>query len=277
MPGFVRSLIVFITIFCGFILETGCSREKILRLKDKETIRWYQMIQDVKDKKIILIGKLQDEPKHQEYQLRVIKDLHEQGIPISIGLEMFRAKDQAVLDGWVAGNLTLDQFLSSNPYKPLPVYKDIFLFSKERKVPLIGLTVPAEIPIRVARTGFGSLSEGEIQQLPAGISCNVDDTYREYIKRFYPSLRSGKEFTKFCEAQLIQDNAMALYTLKYIEKYPRSTVIILSEYNRAWKRATPRQIERLHRSHTICVILPELTKIERSIMTGEDADFLILK
>ena len=89
MKCFPKPLVVFITISCIFILEIGCSRERILRLKDKETIRWDEMIQDVKDKKIILIGEYQEDLKHHEYQLRVIKALHEQGIPVVIGLEIF--------------------------------------------------------------------------------------------------------------------------------------------------------------------------------------------
>jgi uncharacterized iron-regulated protein len=278
MKCFPKFLVVFITI--SFIFGIGCSRERILRLKDKETIHWDEMIQDVKHKKIILIGEYQDDLKHHEYQLRLIKALHEQGIRVVVGLEMFRTNDQTVLDSWVSGKLTLDQFLpsySANWYKPWPAYKDIFLFSREKKIPLIGLSVPAEIPAKVEKRGFASLSQEEVRQLPPGISCNVDDTYMEYIKRFYPARSSGKEFINFCEAQIIQDNAMALNALKYLERYPNSTAIILSEWNHAWKRAIPRDIERLRSGYTISVILPEFTKFERSIMTVEDADFLILQ
>jgi uncharacterized iron-regulated protein len=237
------------------------------------------MVKEVTDKKIILIGELNNEPKHHDYQLRLIKALYEKGISIAIGLEMFRANDQAILNKWVAGDLTLDQFLpiySANWRDPWSLYEDIFLFSKQKKIPLIGLNVPPEIPGKIARMGFVSLSEEEIRQLPPGIRCDVDETYIGYIKRVYSGRSSGKEFVNFCEAQMVWDNAMALYTLKYLEKYPNSTVVVLSAWDHAWKRATPRQIERLDRRYTVSVILPELIKTERDIMTAEDADFLIL-
>jgi len=125
---------------------------------------------------------------------------------------------------------------SANWYKPWPAYRDIFLFSREKKIRLIGLNVPAEIPANVKKQGYASLSQEEIRQLPPGISCNVDETYVEYIKRFYRVRPSGKEFINFCEAQIIRDNAMALYTLKYLERYPNSTVIILSEWNHALEK-----------------------------------------
>ena len=280
MKCFPKPLVIFVAISCMFILETGCSRERILRLKDKETIRWDAMIQDVKDKKIILIGEFGEDPGHHEYQLRVIKALLEQGVPVVIGLEMVRANDQAALDSWVSGKLTLDQFLpsySTKWYNPWSVHKDILLFSREKKIPLIGLNVPVEIPAKVARQGFDSLSQEEMRQLPPGISCNVDGIYMEYIKRFYSGRPSGKEFINFCEAQIVGDNVVALHTLKYLERYPKATAIIFSEWSHAWKGAIPKQIERLRSGYTISVILPELTKMDRGIMTLGDADFLILR
>jgi uncharacterized iron-regulated protein len=275
-----KPLIVLLAMFSLLIFLNGCSKDRVLRLKGKEIIRWDQMIQEVKDKKIILFGELPEELEHHKYQLRIIKALYGQGIPIAIGLEMFRANDQTVLDNWVAGNLTLDQFLprySANWRRPWSLYRDIFLFSRDKRIPLIGLNVPEEIPRSVAKRGFSALSEEETRQLPPGISCNVDETYMEFIKRVYSVRSSGKEFSNFCEAQMVWDNAMALHAVKYLEKHPQSSVIILSGVDHAWKRAIPRQIERLRSGYTVSVILPELTKIERDVMTVEDADFLILR
>jgi uncharacterized iron-regulated protein len=280
MKHVLKGVIYLITLSGIALLGGGCSRDEILNLKDRETIHWDQMIQEIKGKKIIFVGELHEDPKHHKYQLRVIKALYEQGIPIAIGLEMFRANDQGLLDGWVGGNLTLDQFLpiySANWHGPWSLYEDVFLFSKDKKIPMIALNVPSEIPWKVARTGFASLREEEIRQLPPGIRCDVDETYIGYIKRVYAGRSSGKEFVNFCEAQMVWDNAMALYTLKYLERYPNATVLVLSSWDHAWKRAAPRQIARLNSRYTLSVILPELVKTERNIMTAEDADFLILK
>ena len=280
MNDFVRPLLAFMTILSILMLGAGCTKDKVLRLKDKEIIRWDQMMQEVKDKNIILIGGLHEEPKHHKYQLRIIKGLYEQGLPIAIGLEMFKASEQPVLDNWVAGHLTLDHFLAtySTGWPGLwPLHRDIFLFAKDGKIPLIGLNVPPEIPMNVARKGYASLSKEEARQLPPGISCNVDETYMEFIKRVYSVRSSGKDFINFCEAQMVWDNAMALHALQYLERHPQATVIILSGTDHAWKRAIPRQIERLRGGYTLSVILPEHTNIEREIMTVDDTDFLLLQ
>jgi uncharacterized iron-regulated protein len=280
MKHFPKDVACLIILFGIFLLGGGCSKDEVLRLEDRKTVHWDQMIQEVKGSKVIFIGELHSEPKHHEYQLRVIKALHGQGMPIAIGLEMFRANDQGFLDGWVSGNLALNQFLpvyASNWRVPWSLYEGIFLFSKDKKIPLIGLNVPSEIPGRVARDGFASLSEGEIRQLPPGIRCDVDETYREYIRRVYPGRSSAKGFVNFCEAQMVWDNAMALYVLKYVEKYPDSALLVLSGWDHAWKRARPRQVRRFNNRYALSVILPELIKTEREIVTAEDADFLILK
>ena len=280
MNYFFRPLLAFITIFSILLLGGGCTKDRVLRLKDKEIIRWGQMMQEVKDKKIILIGGLSEEPKHHKYPLRIIKGLYEQGLPIAIGLELFKASDQPTLDNWVAGHLTLDQFLtvySASWPDSWALYKDILHFAKDGNIPLIGLNVPPDIPRNVANKGYASLSKEETRQLPPGMTCNVDETYMEFIKRTYSVRSSGKDFNNFCEAQMVWDNAMALHALQYLEKHPQSTVIIFSATDHAWKRAIPRQIERLRSGYTLSVILPEHTTIEREIMSVDDADFLILQ
>ena len=82
----------------------------------------------------------------------------------------------------------------------------------------------------------------------------------------------------FCQAQIVWDNAMALYTIKYLEKNPGSTVVILTGTSHAWRRAIPQQIKRLNSAYSISVILPEIPdRIGKDSITLDDADFLILQ
>lgn len=280
MTNFHRNLFLFGSLLGILMLVNGCTDPRILRMKDKEIITFDQMIQELKGRKMILIGELHDEPKHHEYELRIIKALCEQGIPISIGLEMVRANSQKVLDQWTLGDLPLERFLPvyrENWSVPWSLYKDIFIFARDQRIPLIGLNIPTEITNKVAQKGFSSLTEEETMRLPPGISCDVDSIYREFIMRAFRVHRMGEEFVNFCEAQMVWDNAMALHTLEYVSKNPTRTVIILTGTGHAWKRAIASQIERLSRAISIAVVLPEFPgEIERNIMTTEDTDFLIL-
>lgn len=282
MKNLIRLFIVFTVIIGIFTFGiNGCSKyEKILRVKDRKKISFNQMIKEIKDKKIILIGELHNNYKHHTYQLQIIKALHERGIQIAVGLEMFRATNQKELDRWVSGNVTLKEFLPlyyDNWSFPWPLYKDIFLFSGNKKIPLIGLNVPSEITTKVAQRGFSSLTKQELAQLPPGIRCHVDPTYMESIKKAYSIHDTGKNFINFCEAQLTWDNVMALHTLEYLKSHPRYTVLLLTGMSHAWKRAIPEQIKRLNSGYSVSVILPEVPdETPRDKISFDEADYLIL-
>jgi len=273
----------YILLIIGIFMLTDdvLAHDRILVIKDKKVIDFNQILQNVKDKQIILVGESHDNPEHHKYQLQVIKALYEANMPVAIGLEMFKAESQGALDNWVSGRLSQQEFLSSyytNWNIPWPLYKDIFLFARDNKIPMIGLNVPEEITRKVVKKGFSALTDEEVKELPPGISCDVDATYMEFIKGVYSAHHPGKEFISFCEAQMVWDSAMALHTLKFLEKNPGYTVVILAGMVHSWKRAIPERIKRLNGQYNVSVILPETPdRVERNKITADDADFLILK
>ena len=281
MKDLIRLVLVFTISMAIFISVTnGCSGdESILRVKDGKKISFDQMIREIRDKKIILIGEYHNDPQHHKFQLRVIRALYEHGISIAVGLEMFRANNQKELDRWVSGDVPLKTFLSlyyHNWNFPWPLYEDIFLFCRDKRIPLIGLNVPSEITSKVAERGFSSLTKAELAQLPPNITCNVDQKYMESIRRAYEFHDTGEKFVNFCEAQLTWDNAMALHTLNYLQGHSRYTLVILTGITHAWKRAIPEQIKRLGSSYSVSVILPEAAdKSQRKKVTADEADYLV--
>ena len=280
-----HKILISVMVIIGVFILTGngFTFSKVLRIKDGEVIGFEQMLQEIKGNRIILIGETHDNPEHHENQLQIVKALDDENIPVAIGLEMFRADNQPVLDDWVSMKLTPEEFIGiyyNNWGMPWPLYQDIFLFARKKGIPLIGLNVPKEITDRVAKYGFTALTQEEMGQLPPGISCDVDATYMKFIKRVYlaHSYAANKEFTSFCEAQMVWDTAMAWHTLKFLENRPENTAVILAGVGHAWKRAIPERIKRLNGGHNFTVILPEIPhRTERGKISPEDADFLILE
>ena len=83
-------------------------------------------------------------------------------------------------------------------------------------------------------------------------------------------------FIYFCEAQLVWDSAMAVYTLDYLKKNPNSIVVILTGTGHAQKGAVPRQI-RARSGLPYAVILPEIPgSIDAETITSKDADYIML-
>jgi uncharacterized iron-regulated protein len=274
-------LSLFILLFLCFAAESGVCADNVLRVRDGKIITFHQMIEEVKKVNIVFFGEIHDSIEHHEAELAVIRALHESDTPMSIGLEMFRSDSQNTLDAWTRGKSSLEQFLPAyydNWRMPWTFYGEIFWYSRDHEIPLIGLNIPDEIAKKVAHRGFASLTEEEKKRLPTGISCNVDSTYMEFIRRAYTDhSRQERQFVNFCEAQMVWDKSMARHLVEYLKNNRGRTVVVLAGVGHAWKRGMPEQIA-MESKHTYCVILPLVPgQIEKKTVTTKDADYVLLE
>ena len=278
-----RSLPWFFILFvCQWVfVQSGMSEErKVLRVSDGKVITFAQMIADVKKADFVFIGEIHDVVEHHRDELAIIRAFHESDTSLAVGLEMFRADSQGALDSWIQGKLSLDQFLPSyydNWRTAWPLYREIFWYAHDHEIPLIGLNVPDKISKKVAHEGFASLTQAERRQLPPGISCNVDPTYMEFIRKAYAGHAAHNSgFVKFCEAQMVWDKSMAWHLIAYEKKKPRRTVVVITGIGHAWKRGIPEQMG-MDSNFTYRVVLPLIPdQIDTETVTTKDADYLML-
>jgi uncharacterized iron-regulated protein len=261
--------------------ESGAGADNVLRVRDGKIITFNQMIEEVKKVNIVFFGEIHDSIEHHEAELAVIKALHESDTPMSIGLEMFRSDSQDALDSWVRRKSSLEQFLPAyydNWRMPWPLYREIFRYSRDHEIPLVGLNIPDAIAKKVAQQGFASLTEQEKKRLPTGVSCNVDATYMEFIRRAYTDhSRQERQFVNFCEAQMVWDKSMAWHLVEYLKKNRGRTVVVLAGVGHAWKRGMPEQVA-MESKYTYRVILPLIPdQIEKRTVTTQDADYVLLE
>jgi uncharacterized iron-regulated protein len=244
-----------------------------------QEIHLSEAVQQLKRNRIILVGEHHSVTRHHRAQLSVIKALHESGIKVAVGLEMFRSDSQEKLYRWIDGDISAEKFQQvyyENWNYPWSAYHMIFEFAREEKIPLIGLNVFRKITRQVTRQGFKSLTTAQRGEL-SNISCRVDKEYMESIKNAFGGHAHGKlNFNYFCEAQLVWDNVMTINTLNYLEKNPDAVVVILTGTGHARKGAIPRQIQsRSDVPHA--VILPAVTgMVDPNTITSKDADYIIL-
>jgi uncharacterized iron-regulated protein len=179
----------------------------------------------------------------------------------------------------VQGNLPVEKFLVSyydNWRMPWPLYQGIFLYARDHELPMRGLNIADGISKKIAAKGFGSLTAAERKQLPPGISCNVDPTYMEFIRRAYADHAGhrGKGFENFCEAQMVWDKSMAWHLMGYLRKNPDTTMVVLAGVGHAWKRGIS---EQLNEGVTYRVVLPMIQdQVEGNRVTTADADYVLL-
>lgn len=271
-----NSLIFFI-ILVFFINCSGrdFGNDFVLRLKDKKLISFNEMIEEVINADIIVVGENHDVKEHHDFQLKVIREIYDREKNIAIGMEMFKADSQAKLNEWVDGKLSLREFQKiyyDNWKIGWPFYADILIFAKDKRIPIIGLNVPPEITRKVAKKGFASLTTEELKKLPEGVICDISEAYMEFVKRAYNFHGTGRDFVFFCEAQMLWDRAMAINTINYMKKHNVKKVILITGKGHAWKHAIPEQIKKLS-NYKVSVILPNLEDSEQPIISLEDADF----
>ncbi len=168
-------------------------------------------------------------------QLAVIQKLHKHwGINTSIGLEMIQKPYQSFLDNYITGKLSEKEMLRGTQWYQrwkydFRLYRPIFEYAKQHKIPLIALNIPKELTQRITQVGIKGLSKIERKQLPV----TIDRSNKAYIKRITSVFKghartSSKEVNKFIDAQLGWDEGMAFHAANYLNKHPEKKMIILA-------------------------------------------------
>jgi uncharacterized iron-regulated protein len=281
--------IPFAIIFSFVVILSACLQTnmhadatKVYRVSDRKTITYNEMLDDIRKSGIVLVGEVHNQEAHHRNQLNVIRALHEANVPMAVGFEMFIADNQSALDRWIAGTISQDDFISvyyKNWNFPWPLYRDIFLYLKENKIPAIALNVSPEITRKTSVSGFASLTQKELDKLPPESGCVVNEQYMKFIRRAYNMHgHGGQQFVFFCEAQLIWDQVMARNLLEYVKKNPDKTVVAIAGNGHSWKRGIPEQLRSMSEKSRYRVILPYIPGyVDPRTITSEDADYILLQ
>jgi uncharacterized iron-regulated protein len=270
-----RSLILMILpllLFAGL-----CHGENVLRAKDGGVIPFGQLITEIKNSRVILIGEDHQSMTDHWRQIKIMKSLNDLRVPLTIGLEMFTARDQSVLDDWVSGRIDEGAFAEryyENWREPWPMYRDIFLFAQRHRITMVGLNLPREVTRKVAEEGYASLTGEERKLVPDAVTCKVDTPYLALVRRaFAVHGMSESGFVHFCEAQMLWNRSMAWNIVEYLKKEPNRTLVVLAGKGHAMKEAIPTEILK-ERSMDIRVILSEDQLFTRHNLSPSVTDFL---
>jgi uncharacterized iron-regulated protein len=254
--------------------------QPVYRARDGETITFRQMLDELKGTDVVVIGESHDSPEHHQLQLAVIDAYRQAETPLAVGMEMFTADSQGQLDRWTNGTLDKSSFIRlyyRNWQMPWPLYSEILLYTREHRIPLVGLNIDPGIPKKVARKGFNSLTKNELKKIPPGVTCNVDPEYLAFIREIYSSHnKRDKSFTHFCEAQRLWNSFMASGIADYVRRNNGKTMVVLTGTGHAVKSGIPAELE--HATDISCkVILPEFPELSPDVVTSDDADYILLE
>ncbi len=268
-----------------FVLIAACrepaapDRLNLYDLENRRAVAGTQALAAMHGARLVLVGEHHTDPSHHAAQLRVIRTLDDQGVSLSIGMEMFRKDQQEALDRWVSGEMDaagFEEIYLDNWNYPWQLYRDIFVYAREKQIPMVGLNVPKGITRQVARQGFASLSDAQRGELE-GVTCNVTREYRDFIRSAFGAHGHGKmDFVRFCEAQLVWDTAMAINAVNHLEAHPDRVMVLLAGSGHARKMGIPYQIERRWAVRFISLLPHTAGIFDPDALTAADADFIIM-
>lgn len=279
----MKKILVFLTALWTLMLDSGwtacASSLPLFDVASKRVVPLKEAVARLVQAEVITVGEIHGRQKDHDAQLAIIEALHEKGRKVAVGLEMFQRRGQSDLDEWVAGKLSETEFESrfSNHWgMTWPFYRRIFVFCRDKRIPMVGLNVPREITGKVAREGFASLNPEELGLLPP-ITCRVSGRYTEIMRRAHGHAgMSDAAFTRFCEAQLVWDASMAVHAEEYLKGNAGTGLIILAGAVHAWREGIPEQLEAVNPTRKSLVILPESDdRFRKHSVTIEDCDYLI--
>lgn len=173
---------------------------------------------------IVLLGEQHDNADHHLWQLQTLSALHLLRPQMILGFESFPRRMQPVLDKWVAGELSVKQFLEQSEWEkvwsfPPELYLPLFQFARLNRIPMVALNVERSLTEAITRQGWDAVpaEKKEGVSRPAQPSAAYRDflfeTYRQHPR--VAGKDTGNEskddaaFRFFVESQTTWDRAMA--------------------------------------------------------------------
>lgn len=192
-----------------------------------------KMINDISDKRVVLIGEQHTRFDHHLNQLAVIKALHQRNPQLAIGVEWFQQPFQQVLDDFIAKKIDTTTLLRNSEYYQrwkydYRLYQPIMDYARQHNIRLLALNAPVEITKKVGAKGLDSLTPAERQQLPARINPPSHDYEKALTTVFSDHHLPKARIKNFIMVQRIWDETMAANSVKFLKQKPDSQLVILA-------------------------------------------------
>jgi len=247
----------------------------VLNLKRAESLD--QLIDTLKDPRVVFVGESHNRVDHHALQLAVLKGLAKQGKPLALGVEWFQRPYQRVLDDYLAGKIDTATMLERSGYYDrwrfdYRLYQPIIQFARQQHIPIVALNAEKELTGEVGKKSIDGLSTRLAKRLPSEID-RGDKAYEERIHDTYKQHPGAKHpFKNFLDVQLTWDETMAESAANYLRAHPDSRMLILAGSGHiAWKNGIPNRLSRRLPSLNSVTILAD----DGRYPTPEVADYLV--
>ncbi len=205
----------FVPVKPAYRLFTGQGKE----------VAYEELVKRLQGADVVLFGELHNNPICHWLELELSKDMHrDKGNKLVLGAEMFEADDQLVLDEYLRGMMTGQQFQNeAKVWRNFETdYKPLLDFAKGNRIAFVATNVPRRYASLVSKSDLGALNSlpREARQWIAPLPIEVDLTLPGYknmltvVEGHGHGNASGASLESFAKAQAVKDATMAHFILK---------------------------------------------------------------
>jgi uncharacterized iron-regulated protein len=214
----MRLLIVFL-----FLCATTFAQDRpayTLFSGEGKSVDYDKMIKALDKADIILVGELHDNSINHWLELQILKDVYSKHNDVTIGMEMFEADDQLVVDEYLNGTIEERHLLNEakvwdnykNDYKPL------IEFAKANKLKAVATNVPRRYANLVYRKGIDALNTlpDEAKKYIAPLPITIDlelPGYKSMISSMGGHSTNGSA-ENMARSQAVKDATMSHFILQ---------------------------------------------------------------
>jgi len=247
-------------------------------VKPDETRSLAQIMDQLDDARVVLVGETHTRYDHHLVQLEILKHLYQKSPRLALGVEWFQQPFQKHLDDYIAGEITEKEMLHLTEYFSrwkynYRLYQPILQYARENKIPVIALNAPREL--------IRALAESELDDLPPELKAQLPQSYdwsdKDYEKRLrdifdlHPEY-NGK-FENFMRSQLTWDESMAERTAQYLQENPEARILVLAGSGHIlFGSGIPNRIKRRIDTDQYSILISE----DSLPASKEIADYLVL-
>ncbi len=238
---------------------------------DGSIISAAQMLEILDEAAVVFIGEKHDDLFAHQWELYIWTELASD--TRCLALEMFETDVQNLLDGYLAGELNLDELLdSARPWSNyLEDYHPMVEYAAQNGMRVIAANVPRHFASAVARGGWAGLRETEGSDFFEAIS--VDSSSDFYRQQFLGTMQAmGDQMhsmpmdpSDMYRAQLLKDAVMAS-SINGI-----SCVFICGSFHSDYRSGIPDQLEPGVSFLTVSIVA------ENEPWEQDQADFVIIR
>jgi uncharacterized iron-regulated protein len=184
--------------------------ERVFDTRAKGFSDFEVMLADLSRADAVFVGEQHDDPNTHRLELAIVEGLTRRGVPVVVAMEMFERDVQPLIDQYVAGTITEEQFLKDS--RPWPRYatdyRPIIEFARAHKLPIVASNVPRRIASEVGKKGMAAIAAlGADRGFAAkDLTCPTSGSYYD---RFVAAM-GGHEGANpnFYFAQCVKDETM---------------------------------------------------------------------